>query len=74
MSVRTFPVQVSIEHDDDAATSTVVALVGETRIAVESVDLRPEHNNPVDAIRIVTSWRARSDLGYDLVPAAEADQ
>lgn len=61
-----FPVSLVIEFDEDAATSGVVAIVGEVRRPLEVVRLRPEHNNPVDAVRIVTSSSLRDELDYYL--------
>jgi hypothetical protein len=69
--VTSFPVALAVEHDQDAATVVIVAIVGESRFGLphEQIALRPEHNNPLDALRIIMNPDIADQEDYDLTGA-----
>ena len=64
--VTRLPLHLAVVHDADESTATLVVCAGETDVPIERVQLRPEHNNPVDAVKILANFRERESHGYEL--------
>ncbi|MBA3580611.1 MAG: hypothetical protein H0W42_11565 [Gemmatimonadaceae bacterium] len=64
-----YKAEMAVDHDEERATATTLAIFGEVVIPMEMVQLRPEHNNALDALRITTNYLLRCELDYDSVDA-----
>lgn len=63
--MTSFPISLAVEHDEEASTVAVVAYAGEARFVTHTIRLRPEHNSPVDALRIMLNPDVSDQYDYD---------